>query len=83
MERCVSMKVLVEFNSLMKRYNNWQANKEIELSDGATTADLIQLLEVDVNEDLGFIIVNNIKINDEVVLKDGDCVKLFPQSFGG
>ncbi len=77
------MKVLVEFNSLMKRYNNWQASKEIELSDGATTADLMQLLEVDVNEDLGFIIVNNIKINDEVVLKDGDCVKLFPQSFGG
>lgn len=77
------MKVLVEFNSLMKRYNKWQASKEIELSDGATTTDLIELLKIDVQHDLGLIIVNGTKINDEVVLKNGDHVKLFPQSFGG
>jgi len=77
------LKVFVEFQSLMKKFNNWQASKEIELPDGADTNDLLESLKIDVKKDLGFIIVNGIKINNEAVLKEGDQIKLFPKAFGG
>jgi len=65
-----------------KYITNWQKEMEITYPDGMSTADLLALLAIPVDE-AGIIAVNGQAVRLEKILRDGDVITLFPAIIGG
>ena len=57
-------------------------NQTVELSDGSTTADLVDLLGIRL-EDVGVLSINDRQAALDQQLKDGDIVSIIPPIGGG
>jgi molybdopterin converting factor small subunit len=80
------MKVNFEFVGMLRKFNNWKNRSELELPEGCTAKEAMKTFEAvsGFTKELGFVTVGGKKYKDsDVVLKDGDTVKVFPKSFGG
>lgn len=81
------MKVLVNFFASHREYSG-ESRLELELSEGATVADLVTLLferfpELKKLEDETIVSVNKNYSDATSILKDGDEVAIFPPISGG
>ncbi|MDR2610461.1 MAG: MoaD/ThiS family protein [Clostridiales Family XIII bacterium] len=80
------MKVNFEFVGMLRKFNNWQNRSTFELPDGCTAKEAMAKFEAEAGfaKEFGFITIGGKKHADnDVTLKDGDTVKIFPKSFGG
>ncbi|NJE42935.1 MoaD/ThiS family protein [Thermococcus sp. GR6] len=57
------------------------SRKEVEVDEGKTIGKLLRELGISANEH--HILVNEGKVDEDYVLKDGDVVKLLPVVYGG
>jgi len=81
------LKVLVNFFASHREYSG-ESRLELELSEGATVADLVTLLferfpELKKLEDETIVSVNKNYSDATSILKDGDEVAIFPPISGG
>lgn len=81
----MNMNVTVKLFATLTRFkNNTKAGRafEIDLPEGATTQDLIDVLKIP-SEEIHIIFINNIIQESDKELKKGDIVGLFPPVGGG
>ena len=79
------MKVKVRlFGTLPQRYPDYDSTRglEVEISDGAQVKDLLARLEISAS-DGGLVAIDNLVVQHDHVLKDGDAVRVFQRAFGG
>ncbi len=79
------MKVKVKlFGTLPQRYPAYDSTKglELEIPDGAQVKDLLARLELSAS-DGGLVAIDNLVVQLDHELKDGDAVRVFQRAFGG
>ena len=79
------MKVRIKlFGTLPQRFPDYDTTKglEVEISDGAQVKDLLARLEISTS-DGGFVAIDNLVVQHNHELKDGDSVRVFQRAFGG
>jgi molybdopterin converting factor small subunit len=74
------MKVKVKLFATLKQYGSEE--QEIELPEGTTVADVINLFKIPKEIPL-LRIVNSVHVRPDYTLKDGDVLALFPPIAGG
>jgi len=76
------MRITIEFSSWFKRYTAGQEQLEVEACEGITAAEAVRAAGI-LFEEVGFIVRNNEKINEGLILSDDDRIKLYPYIIGG
>jgi molybdopterin converting factor small subunit len=79
------MKISVGLYAILQKYlpaNNTGRRCDVEVEDGATVADLLQLLKVPATL-AALRLVNGVQSKPDKQLSDGDNVSIFPQIAGG
>ena len=69
------------YASIAKRYPEFSL-KKMSVEPGKTVSDIISKSGIS-KEEIGIIVRNNLRVNFESVLVDGDILKLFPPLGGG
>ena len=69
------------YASLAKKYPD-VAMKQLSVKPGATLREIIGMLNIN-KEDIGLIVRNNLRVDSEAVLEDGDVLMFFPSIGGG
>ena len=79
------MKVNVRlFGTLPQRIPDYDLTRglEVEFPDGAKVQDLLARLEISASEG-GIVAIDNLVVQHDRELKDGDAVRIFHRAFGG
>jgi sulfur carrier protein ThiS len=76
------MRITIELSSWFKRYTAGQEQLEVDACEGATVAEAVKASGIPI-EEVGFIVRNNEKINEGLILSEGDRIKLYPYIIGG
>lgn len=76
------MKVRLEISSWFKRYTGGELAMEVELSPGAAVLHAVRMAGIP-EEEVGFAVVNDVKVEMNHPLKDGDALKVYPVIIGG
>lgn len=75
------MKVKVEVSSYFRRFTD-SMEFEVEVSENMYAEDIIGLIGIPIDQ-VGFVTVNNQKMNMDVKLKDGEKLGIYPYIIGG
>lgn len=76
------MTITIELSSWFKRYVQGRQQVEVVAVEGSTAADVIKAAGIPFDE-VGFIVRNNVKIDEGLILSNGDRIKLYPYVIGG
>lgn len=76
------MKIGVEVNDFFKRYNVKTGKFEIDLQQGANVSALLEKLNLP-KEKVGFVIVNQKRVDESYVFAENDSVYISPLAMGG
>ena len=79
------MKISVKlFGTLPQRYPGYDASQglEVEIPDGAKVKDLLARLKIFAS-DGGLVVIDNLVVQHDDVLKEGVSMRIFQSAFGG
>jgi sulfur carrier protein ThiS len=76
------MKINLQVSDFLKRYIGDKKTIELTLKDNATVKDAISSVGIPTNE-IGFIVLNGNKIDNELMLNEGDEIKVYNLIIGG
>lgn len=78
----LKVKIAIELSSWFKRYSEGKGLLELDIYEGATAEAAVKAAGIPF-EEVGFIVLNNEKINEGLILSEGDRIKLYPYVIGG
>lgn len=78
----LKVKVRIELSSWFRRYSEGKELLEVETAEGATAEEAVKAAGIPF-EEVGFIVRNNEKIDEGLILSEGDRIKLYPYVIGG
>lgn len=76
------MVVFVEVSSWFKRYTGGSRRVELDVSHGTTAVQAAVAAGIPENE-IGFLIMENRKVENDCILSDRSTIKVYPHIIGG
>lgn len=76
------MKIYVEVTDFLVRYTDQKSEFELNLPQGTTAIEAVLSTKIPQSE-VGFIILNGSKVNDDYILVDNDKIKVYHMIIGG
>jgi len=76
------MKIGVEVNDFFKRYNVKTGKFDLQIEQGKNVSNLLDDLNLP-KEKVGFVIVNNKRVDEDYVFAENDSVYISPLAMGG
>ncbi|MCX7708336.1 MAG: MoaD/ThiS family protein [Clostridia bacterium] len=76
------MRIQISVTSWFKRFTDGIAEMEIEVSDGAAAVEAVLKTGIPLKE-IGFVTVNDMKVDMDHLLHEGDRLRAYPTIIGG
>jgi sulfur carrier protein ThiS len=76
------LRIYIEVSDFLKRYLSGQKEVCLDLPKAATVSDAINAASIPEDE-IGFIVLKDTKVENDYVLEDGDRIKIFNLIIGG
>ncbi|WAM34470.1 MoaD/ThiS family protein [Caldicellulosiruptor morganii] len=76
------MKIGVEVNDFFRRYGSRVGRFELEIGENTSVQALLQKLNIPADK-VGFVIVNQKRVDNDYVFSDNDSVYITPFATGG
>lgn len=74
--------VTIKFNSILKRYNENKDITVLNIQRMTVIKDILNTFNI-IPGEIGVILLNSKLVSEEVKVKDGDTIELFPVFGGG